>query len=376
MTLNGLYVHIPFCIRKCPYCDFLSFPGAERGDFSHYAALAARQMKVWRDEDLHVDTIFFGGGTPTLLGAKNLTRILDAARENFNVEQNAEITLEANPGTVDFPMLRALKNAGFNRISFGVQSFCDETLRRIGRIHSASEAIDAVHMAQDAGIARVSVDLISALPHQTLREIEENAETAASLGVTHVSCYDLTIAQDTPFGTLAAQGNLPLPDEDTSLLMQQRVCEILNAAGFERYEISNYAKDGAVARHNLHYWHNDDYIGVGCGAHGRFRNMRYVQAETLAEYESDVQAGQRWHECEEMISTFDDAAETLMLGMRLKEGVDFSALLSRLPEDTVKMWERLSQKYESLGLVTLKNGRLCPTPRGWEVQNAWLSTFL
>ena len=374
--MNGLYVHIPFCIRKCPYCDFLSFPGAERGDFSHYAALAARQMKVWRDEDLHVDTIFFGGGTPTLLGAENLTRILDAARENFNVEQNAEITLEANPGTVDFPMLRALKNAGFNRISFGVQSFCDETLRRIGRIHSASEAIDAVHMAQDAGIARVSVDLISALPHQTLREIEENAETAASLGVTHVSCYDLTIAQDTPFGTLAAQGNLPLPDEDTSLLMQQRVCEILNAAGFERYEISNYAKDGAVARHNLHYWHNDDYIGVGCGAHGRFRNMRYVQAETLSEYESDVQAGRRWHECEEMISTFDDAAETLMLGMRLKEGVDFSALLSRLPEDTVKMWERLSQKYESLGLVTLKNGRLCPTPRGWEVQNAWLSTFL
>ena len=376
MTLNGLYVHIPFCIRKCPYCDFLSFPGAERGDFSHYAALAARQMKVWRDEDLHVDTIFFGGGTPTLLGAENLTRILDAARENFNVEQNAEITLEANPGTVDFPMLRALKNAGFNRISFGVQSFCDETLRRIGRIHSASEAIDAVHMAQDAGIARVSVDLISALPHQTLREIEENAETAASLGVTHVSCYDLTIAQDTPFGTLAAQGNLPLPDEDTSLLMQQRVCEILNAAGFERYEISNYAKDGAVARHNLHYWHNDDYIGVGCGAHGRFRNMRYVQAETLSEYESDVQAGRRWHECEEVISTFDDAAETLMLGMRLKEGVDFSALLSRLPEDTVKMWERLSQKYESLGLVTLKNGRLCPTSRGWEVQNAWLSTFL
>ena len=333
-------------------------------------------MKVWRGEDLHVDTIFFGGGTPTLLGAENLTRILDAARENFNVEQNAEITLEANPGTVDFPMLRALKNAGFNRISFGVQSFCDETLRRIGRIHSASEAIDAVHMAQDAGIARVSVDLISALPHQTLREIEENAGTAASLGVTHVSCYDLTIAQDTPFGTLAAQGNLPLPDEDTSLLMQQRVCEVLNAAGFERYEISNYAKDGAVARHNLHYWHNDDYVGVGCGAHGRFRNVRYVQAETLTEYESDVQAGRRWRECEEVISAFDDAAETLMLGMRLKEGVDFSALLSRLSEDEAKKWERLLQKYESMGLVTLKNGRLCPTPRGWEVQNAWLSTFL
>lgn len=371
---DGVYVHIPFCIHKCPYCDFLSFPGAERGDFSQYARTAAAQMRLWKEKRIRADTLFFGGGTPSLLGADNLCRLLDAARESFCFCDDAEITLEANPGTADAPMLRTLAGAGFTRISFGVQSFCDATLRAIGRIHTAAQARDAVKMAQDAGFSRVSIDLMSALPGQDMAQIAEGAREAIALGVTHVSCYDLTIAPDTPFG--AMQEKLNLPSQEESLLMQRLFSALLQQAGFVRYEISNYARGGDMSRHNLHYWHNDAYVGIGCGAHGRYDMTRYTQAQTLADYAHDVAQGRRWHDVEEVLTPQEDVKETLMLGMRLAQGVDFEALLAKLDPPVQMRWRMLARQYESMGLLQREGARLFATPHGWEVQNAWLCTFL
>ncbi|MBP3371515.1 MAG: radical SAM family heme chaperone HemW [Clostridia bacterium] len=377
---HGLYVHIPFCVRKCPYCDFLSFPQSSEGrDFSlyeKYTDTVCDQMELWREKGISVDTVFFGGGTPTLIGAENLCKILEKAYACFQINDDAEITTEANPGTVDQQMLYALRKAGFKRISFGVQSFDDATLKTIGRIHNAREAEEAVQMAKAAGFTRISIDLISALPNQSMDSLMQSVDKAIALGITHISCYDLIIADDTPFAKAVEAGTFVPLDDDNAVLMQRAVAEKLEAAGFEHYEISNYAKDGHISRHNMHYWKNDPYVGIGCGAYGRLENIRYHQADTLQEYADDVTSGKLWHAVDEEVTAFDIAFETFMLGMRLKEGVQFDAIVSMLDAETASEWKKKAEKFIRMGLLQIKNGRLCATPKGFEVQNAWLCEFL
>jgi oxygen-independent coproporphyrinogen-3 oxidase len=264
----SLYIHIPWCVRKCPYCDFNSHNAPESLPQSDYVDALIRDLEV----DLPLaggrmlQSIFFGGGTPSLFSPDNIARILDAANARLDFASDIEITLETNPGTVEHGPFADYRNAGVNRISFGVQSFDDELLKRIGRIHDASEAERAVKMAQDAGLDNINIDLMYALPNQTLAGALADVDKAIALNTPHLSHYQLTLEPNTPF----AANPPPLPDDDSAWDMQEACQARLADAGLMQYEVSAYARGGAQCRHNLNYWNFGDYLGIGAGAHGKY----------------------------------------------------------------------------------------------------------
>ncbi len=370
----GVYIHIPFCARKCPYCDFVSYAHEDAGSMAAYCAALVREMALWAPQRARVDSIFFGGGTPTLLGSVALARLLGAARSAFVVDEGAEITLEANPGTVDEKGLRALRRAGFNRISFGVQSFDDAVLRRLGRIHSADQAKRSIRMAQEAGFANVSLDLMFALPRQRLAGVQNDLRQALALGVPHLSCYTLKVEEGTPF--FARRQGLDLPGEEEERAMAHLAHDMLTGAGYAHYEISNFALSGFRSRHNLHYWRNEHYIGLGCAAHGRVGAVRYAHADTLAAYEKDVRAGARMPRVTERLSAQEDAFETLMMGLRLDEGVDLAAIERAHGVRVTAKWLPIARRFAALGYARVEGARVTLTPAGWDVQNTLLIAFL
>ena len=270
----SLYIHIPFCKSKCAYCDFASFPGREAMWEAYFAALCG-EIRAAGDDIHRVETVFFGGGTPSLVPETYIAGALAAAREAFPFAPGAEVSLEANPGTLTMEKSRAYREMGVNRLSIGVQSFDARLLKDIGRIHAPGEAVEAVRMAKAAGFANIGIDLMYGLPGQTMGAWEATLETALSLPLAHISAYALIVEEGTP---MAARGD-ELPDEEDVLSMQRLCTRALAAAGFARYEISNYARRGFACRHNLVYWRRGEYLGFGCAAHSffggeRFRNWR------------------------------------------------------------------------------------------------------
>lgn len=257
----GLYIHIPFCDKKCPYCDFYSLSGSDSLK-SEYKSAVVRCIKGYADLiNETVDTIFFGGGTPTLIGADALSELLEECRTSFELSDDCEITLEANPNTVDSDMLKKLRTGGFNRISFGVQSASDSELEKIGRTHNFYKAKQAILEAKAAGFNNISADLMLGIPGQNVSSAIESATRIAQLDVTHISAYMLKIEDGTPFGK--CRNDLTLPDEDEICDIYTAVRERLSELSFEQYEISNFAKPGYRCRHNLKYWNCDEYIGIG-----------------------------------------------------------------------------------------------------------------
>ena len=308
----GVYVHTPFCKKKCNYCAFYSKTGREK-DFSKYAKCVAKEALTYEKQD--IDTIYFGGGTPSLLGAENISQMLRGIKSAFNVCDNAEITLEANPKTVTEQELCALFSEGVNRISFGFQSFIDEELSALGRIHSAKDGEDAVKMAKNAGFENISGDIMTAIPNQTMESLDITIDKMLSLGLTHISAYSLTIEEGTPFEK--SKNTLSLPDEDTERKMYRHLAKRLKAANFEHYEISNFAKDSKRSRHNTKYWQNEPYIGLGAGAHSYFCGERYQNAEDIDAYliGKDIKCN---------IQKIDEAElkkEKIMLGLRMSDGI-------------------------------------------------------
>ena len=270
----SLYIHIPFCKSKCAYCDFASFPGREAMWEAYFAALCG-EIRAAGDDIHRVETVFFGGGTPSLVPETYIAGALAAAREAFCFAPGAEVSLEANPGTLTMEKSRAYREMGVNRLSIGVQSFDARLLKDIGRIHAPGEAVEAVRMAKAAGFANIGIDLMYGLPGQTMGAWEATLETALSLPLAHISAYALIVEEGTP---MAARED-ELPDEEDVLSMQRLCTRALAAAGFARYEISNYARRGFACRHNLVYWRRGEYLGFGCAAHSffggeRFRNWR------------------------------------------------------------------------------------------------------
>ncbi|HAN43965.1 MAG TPA: coproporphyrinogen III oxidase, partial [Ruminococcaceae bacterium] len=254
----GLYIHIPFCLSKCPYCDFYSVK-TDGGSIKKYTAAVVNAIKSRPLGGLSVDTVYFGGGTPSVIGAENLAEILQAARDSFLVEQNAEITLEANPGTVDLSFFSELKKAGFNRLSMGLQSANDGQLKLLGRRHNADEAKAAVLSAQKAGFDNISLDIMLGIPQQTEKIVEKSIDFCASLNVSHISAYMLKIEPNTPF----YKSNIAdiCPDEDMQADLYLHAVYCLETRGYKQYEISNFARDGKKSRHNLKYWHCEQYLG-------------------------------------------------------------------------------------------------------------------
>lgn len=320
--LLGLYIHIPFCKAKCIYCDFYSLPGAteERMD-AYLDALTAHLAEAAPQAAHHqVDTVYFGGGTPSLLGAKRLVRILKVIQKHYSVTRDAEITFEANPDSAgDWRELRTLRRAGFNRISLGMQSACDAELRDIGRVHTSAQVRAAVEAARKAGIRNLSLDLIYGLPQQTMEQWQATLEAAVSLEPQHLSCYGLKVEEGTPL--FARRDSAALPDDDAQADMYLYTVEYLSRCGYPQYEISNFARPGFESRHNRKYWTLGEYAGFGPGAHSDFGDVRYAYTRDLDAYIRGVTEGTPMLSENQQIPPAQRDTEYLMLGLRTVSGL-------------------------------------------------------
>ena len=314
----GLYIHIPFCRSKCAYCDFYSLAGAEERMDDYCRALERHLAEVAPQAECHkADTVYFGGGTPSYLGAERLCRLLGSIRKLYKVDKHAEITLEANPDSATGrKALKRLRKAGFNRLSLGVQSMDDALLQTIGRIHTRQQVQEAVAAARKAGFKNLSLDLIYGLPGQTMEGWEKTLSDAVGLHPEHLSCYGLKLEEGTPL--YRRQGELTFPDEDRQADMYLYAVEFLKQCGYEQYEISNFAKPGFASRHNLKYWLMQEYAGFGPGAHSDFGNVRYGYARDLERYLK----GELVLQESETVDSDEREREYLMLRLRTVQGVD------------------------------------------------------
>jgi oxygen-independent coproporphyrinogen-3 oxidase len=329
----GLYIHVPFCRSKCAYCDFVSYPGQE-ALFAPYLAALHEEMSwarsVVAQARASVGSLYVGGGTPTALPVDDLAALIEAAREAFDLTPRAEVTVEANPGTVTEATLRTLRAAGVNRLSLGVQSFDDRMLDLLGRVHDAADARGAVHAARSAGLEDVNLDLIYGLPGQTLSSWQEDVREALVLAPTHLSLYALTVEAGTPLASWIEAGALPPPDEDLSAEMYEWAEAALEAAGFVHYEISNWALPGRACRHNLVYWRNEPYLGLGAGAHSWWDGLRRANLPDPQVYVDAIRAGRAPVADQEPIDRALEMGETMMMGLRLlEEGVAMARFEAR-----------------------------------------------
>ncbi len=420
----GLYIHVAFCRSICYYCDFNRYAGVEWLIPCYVEALAHEiaalptalpGAAVVPRVPFCIGTIYFGGGTPSLLTPSQVETVLAAARR-WPLASQAEISLEANPGDLSVAHLRALRDLGVNRLSLGIQSFDDAVLRRLGRRHDAATAIAAFDQARQAGFDNISLDLMFALPNQTLEHWNRTIDRALDLAPEHLSLYNLTIEPGTPFAAWVEAGKLTVPDDDVAADMYEAAIDRLGAAGYTQYEISNWARcsspillqrgdrlnrrhdetssgvfpssHSAVAcsgveaerdvraQHNLRYWRNQPYFGVGAGAHSSFGGYRYVNLLSPLAYIAHVNAGKSPVETAEEIDVWRDMSDTMILGLRLAEGVSVDGFRERFGYSPCDVFADVLTDLETLGLLTIENGRVALTRRGRLLGNEVFCRFL
>lgn len=380
MQSLGLYVHIPFCERKCPYCDFNTYAGL-RNLYAPLARALAQEITRAGKALGHppARTIFIGGGTPTVLPVTLLAGITDAIRRAFIVAPDAEITSEANPGTVDRARFAGLRALGINRLSMGAQSFDDEELRFLGRIHSAEDVERAFTAARAAGFDNVNLDLIYGLPGQAARTWGRTLARALALEPEHISCYSLTVEAGTPLARWVAEGSVPPPDDDLAADLYEQTETTLAAAGYEHYEISNWARRQIPhrSRHNLIYWRHEPYLGFGPGAHSSLDGRRWWNLRAPAAYSRRLEAGESVVEGEEAIGDALSMGETMMLGLRLlQEGVSKEEFAARHGRRLEEVYATELRELQAWGLLEMLDGRVRLTPRGRLLGNQVFQRFL
>lgn len=373
-----LYFHIPFCVRKCFYCDFLSAPGDEKGKRNYMEALLTETVgSAFRYADYEVVSIFIGGGTPSTVPTDCLEGLMEAVRAHYRLAEGAELTMEVNPGTVSEEVLRRFRRAGINRLSIGLQSADDTELKAIGRIHTWRQFLDSYAAARRAGFDNVNVDIMSALPGQTLSGYRDTLRKVLSLEppLEHISAYSLILEEGTVLFEKYEKGELELPDEDTDREMYQETKEILAQAGYERYEISNYAKKGYECRHNCGYWKRKNYVGFGIGAASLVENVRFHNSADLKAYLAEPLG------CREEVQQLgeqEQMEEFMFLGLRMTEGVscrEFARLFGCRLED---IYGEVIRKNIRDGLLQYRSGNrfLALTDRGLDVSNYVMAQFL
>lgn len=393
----GLYLHFPFCVRKCRYCDFLSFPSGEAGR-EIYLERLKEEIKARGAiyQDYNIETLFIGGGTPSLMTGQQLTELLDTVRASFHVSPVGEWTMECNPGTTDAETLRIYRNAGINRLSFGLQSMNDEELKYLGRIHTAKQFAENYQAARRVGFENINIDLMSALPGQTTASWLDTLNKAAAFEPEHLSAYSLIIEEETPFwdlygddrsgeanadgiiadGGAGQQGKaaiLTLPDEDSERQMYHLTKRILAEKGYERYEISNYTRKSFECRHNLIYWQRKDYLGLGLGAASMVGNRRFSNVSDMTSYMHD------WSYCqEEILDRKAQIEETMFLGLRCTAGVSDRMFTEKFGQSMMDIYGDIIRKYLSEGFLIYNpsDGRLAFSEAGTDVSNWILSDFL
>ena len=369
----ALYIHIPFCAGKCAYCDFVSYAGRRR-DMARYLSAVKRELGARAGElaGKCVDTVYIGGGTPTFMGAQALGEIMDAVRASYALGPECEVSCEANPGTVTRAELERLRAAGINRLSLGVQAAQDGLLRAIGRIHTAYQAREAFYDARAAGFDNINLDFMYALPGQTPAMWRDTLAFALDLAPEHLSLYSLILEEGTRMYDAVQAGRLRLPDEDDELMMMDEALRSLQAAGYRRYEISNYCRPGRECRHNLLYWRNGQYLGVGCAAHSRLGDERLYNADDLEEYMEHVEQCGSGRSGSLKLAPDDDAFDTLMLGTRMTAGVDLSEFAARHGDALLRRLLPELERLKHQGLAALDGGRFALTARGLLLQNSVL----
>jgi oxygen-independent coproporphyrinogen-3 oxidase len=365
----SLYVHVPFCSRRCAFCDLTT--GRPRGPQEplEYLTMLRREIVRAGEEEAGqvgrpVPSIYFGGGTPTSVPAEGLVGVLWLLREVYGVPDDAEVTVEADPGTVDAESLVGLRRAGFNRISFGVQALDDAVLRRLGRLHDSARAEDAVRWAAEAGFASVSIDLILGLPQISRRAWRDGIDRVLAWPLSHVSIYALNVEPDTAFGRRQAAGRLHLPPEDAVIEMGDWAEARLAAAGFARYELSSYARPGFASTHNLGYWRGRDYRGFGAGAHSFVAGLRFWNERLPMRYIRAVVAGQSPRADEERLGPDLARAEAALLSLRTAEGIDRTAFRRRFGHDPAVLFASALDPLLAAGLVVVSETAVTLTPRG------------
>lgn len=371
----SLYVHIPFCVRKCLYCDFLSFSvGKQRSRIDSYAELLKQEIRSRGElcREYEVKTVFFGGGTPSLAGADRMQEWMDEIRHSFALSGQAEITMEVNPGTVTAQSLAAYRRAGINRISIGLQSASDKELRLIGRIHTYREFLEAFHQARENGFDNINVDLMSALPGQDLGSYQDTLSKVAALSPEHISAYSLILEEGTWLSE--HQRQYRFPDEEQEREMYLLTGKYLEAQGYHRYEISNYAKEGWECRHNKVYWQRGNYLGLGLGAASMMENVRFQNPAEPETYEKAVLEGGGF--LGEALSISEQMEEFMFLGLRLTQGVEKSVFLQQFGVQLETVYGEVLGKLRRQGLLEETKERVFLTARGVDVSNRVMAEFL
>lgn len=392
----GLYLHFPFCVRKCRYCDFLSFSADEAARAAYLKRLSEEIARRGPQYDKYrIETIFIGGGTPSLMSGSQLSELMENISGNFDISDHAEITMECNPGTVDGDKLKIFRTAGVNRLSFGLQSMNDRELQYLGRIHTAEQFIGNYRAARQAGFDNINIDLMSALPGQTTASWIDTLQTTAALEPEHISAYSLIIEENTPFWKIygctdekelepmsscdtvnSSSGKqiiLPLPDEDSEREMYHLTKAELAARGYGRYEISNYARQGFECRHNLTYWYRGDYLGLGLGAASMVENQRFSNTADMRDYMEEWRSP-----VTEVLDAGAQMEETMFLGLRCTEGISLKQFENHFGKTVMDVYGDVIRKYINQGLIVceIEKDRMYLTDAGLDVSNWILSDFL
>lgn len=367
-----LYIHIPFCIQKCQYCDFLSAPSDQETRDRYIEALLAEIQAVHGVEAYEIVSVFIGGGTPSVLKAEAIASIMDAIREKFEFSENTEITIEANPGTVDLEKLKTYRRAGINRLSLGLQSTDPAELKMLGRIHTYEEFQHSYRQAREAGFDNINIDMMFAIPGQTGEAWRAHLRQVAELNPEHISAYSLIIEEGTPF----AERELDLPDEDTEYQMYEDTAAVLAEYGYHQYEISNYAKDGYRCRHNIGYWKRIEYLGLGLGASSLWGGSRFSNTRDMQEYLAFSKETDRIRRDITNLSPKDAIEEFMYLGLRMTEGISESDFEQNFGERLENIYGPVLQKYKETGFLEKVGANWRFTRKGIHVSNHILAEFL
>ena len=373
----GLYIHVPFCAQKCYYCDFNSYK-IKSNEKEDYLINIEREMHLYKDEfkDKYFDTVFLGGGTPSILKSEELSRLFDKLNENFNIKKDAEITIECNPGTINKEKLKFMKKMGINRLSIGLQAVQNYHLKSIGRIHTYEEFERNYYDAIDVGFNNINIDLMYALPNQKEDEWRETLNKIISLNPSHISAYSLILEEGTKLYDMYENNEFKLLDEDTDIKMYEYTIHTLKRHGYNQYEISNYSKEGLECRHNIIYWKCDHYLGIGPGASGFIGDTRYSNIEDICEYNKCIMQNIRPVSEEIELTKKDKIEEFIFMGLRMNEGINVDIFKERFDTDFYDIYQEVMDKLIKRELVRFDGKNISLTQKGREISNSVFIEFL
>ena len=374
----GLYLHFPYCVSKCPYCDFNSYQVEKDNQISSYIFALYQEINIYSKklEKSKIRTIYLGGGTPTILSGVQIFNILEFCKDKFIIDKNAEITIEANPGTLDGEKIKLLIDSGINRLSLGAQSFNNLLLKKLGRIHNTQDIIDSYYLAREMGFNNINLDIMFALPDQTTEDLKVTLKKAVSLKSDHLSLYNLTIHPETKYYEKYKKGQLNLPGEDEEFNMYHWAINFLEENDFEHYEIANFARPNKRSMHNLIYWQNLPYLGIGAGAYSFLKGYRYMNFKDPAKYIKEISIGKLPIDQGEKLSIKKRMIETIILGLRTKDGISYKKFLKRFKVDINSIFHQQINKLVNLKLLIKDDCRIKLTKKGIFLANIVFREFV